>query len=324
MKTITITIPAEFNKKRVDQFLSTLPEIPTRSFGQKLIAGGHITSSLNPDQPIKKTNYRLKMDEVLTIQIPEPTPLDIEPQEMDLDIIFEDQDLIVLNKPQQISVHPGAGEAKGTLVNGLLYHCQDLSGIGGVERPGIVHRIDKDTSGLLVICKNDKSHQHLAKQFEAHTTHRRYTALVLGNPNPPKRSIKSYIARHPVHRKKFHVDEKENPKGKWAITHFETLETFEKCSLLRIQLETGRTHQIRVHLTHLGHPLIGDPLYGSFRQLNQRSKLLYQIHKKQIGQMLHASELGFNHPSTGEDLLFKADLPPFFKESLNLLRDNYK
>ena len=308
MKKIHLTVPIEWHNRRLDQFLTEVAEINTRSYAQKLLNQKHIFIGTTSFIPITKSSYKIKSEDKILIQIPDPIPLELTPVKMELEGVYEDDDLIVINKPQGLSVHPGAGNNSFTLVHGLLSHCKNLSGIGGVARPGIVHRIDKDTSGLLVVAKNDLAHQNLAQQFKEHTVNRTYIALVLGVLDPPKGTIKGYITRHDRDRKKFQTTQEH---GKWAITHYNTIEAFQNrnCSLVELNLETGRTHQIRVHLTDKGNPLIGDKKYGSFRHLKYKNELLYQIHKKLPGQFLVAKTLGFVHPQSNKQMLFNLDLP---------------
>lgn len=241
-----------------------------------------------------KANYRLADGDVLEVTAPEPEPAELEPENIPLDIVYEDHDVVVVNKPRGMVVHPAPGHVRGTLVHALLYHCRDLSGIGGRRRPGIVHRIDKDTSGLLMAAKHDVAHQRLAEQLAAHAVIRKYVAIAQGRLPHDRGTIEAPIGRDPRDRKKFAVDAKN---GKPAITHFTVLERFAEHTLLELRLETGRTHQIRVHMHYLGHPLEGDPVYG-----RRRGAIL-------DGQALHASALGFRHPMSGEPLLFEAPLP---------------
>lgn len=312
MKILEITFDEPATPKRIDQILAEVPEIQSRTYAQKLIAGGCIRLS-QPDargKPCKmivdSPSQKVYAVTFITITLPAPKKLDLTPVSLPLDILFEDKDVIVINKPQGLVVHPGAGTFEPTLVHGILAHCRDLSGIGGVERPGIVHRIDKDTSGALVICKNNNAHRLLSEQFKAHTVQRKYLALVYGQPQQSAGWIESHLARHPKDRKRFWVTTEQ---GRWAKTHFQLLQTFTPLSLLALKLETGRTHQIRVHLTHLGLPILGDKIYGNFNLLKQKNPRLFQFHQKLAGQFLHAEELGFVHPTSGEFLLFHAPLP---------------
>ena len=289
--------------KRLDKLISEkLPEL-TRSAVQHLMQDGCVTIA---GKPVKK-NTRASAGDVITVELPEPREVEIEPENIPLDIVYEDEDIIVVNKPKGMVVHPAPGNWSGTLVNALMYHCGDsLSGINGEIRPGIVHRIDKDTSGLLVVAKNDRAHQSLAEQIKVHSAGRRYFAVVYGTPREQKGTVNAPIARHPIDRKKMAV----LAGGREAITHYEVLEQYAGYSYLTFLLETGRTHQIRVHMAHIGHPIIGDPLYGP-----AKDKWKLQ------GQCLHAGELTLTHPATGERMTFQAPLPAYFTTVLQKLRN---
>ncbi|MGN1030717.1 MAG: RluA family pseudouridine synthase [Butyricicoccaceae bacterium] len=303
--TVTITVPQDAAAQRADSFLSVQLEDMTRSAVQSLIESGGV---LLRGKPIKK-NYKVAAGDALEVTIPEPKAVEITAEDIPLDVVYEDGDIIVVNKPQGMVVHPAAGNWSGTLVNALMYHCGDsLSGINGELRPGIVHRIDKDTSGLLVVAKNDLAHQGLAEQIKEHSAGRRYYAVVMGNIREDNGTVDAPIARHKTDRKKMAVV----PGGREAITHYEVLERYRGFTYMAFQLETGRTHQIRVHMAHLGHPIIGDPLYGS-----KADKW------KLDGQCLHAGELRLRHPRSGEDMVFTAPLPPHFEAVLKKLRDHY-
>lgn len=283
---------------RLDQYLATqLPEL-SRARIQALIKAGDITIG---DRPCKaKTPVELGMS--IRVNIPEPTPAEARPQEIPLSILYEDAHLVVVDKESGMVVHPAAGNPDGTLVNALLHHCGDLSGIGGVERPGIVHRLDKDTSGCIVVAKNDAAHLSLTTQFAARDTEKIYLAVVQGCPKEPQGTVFTNIGRHPVNRMKMAV---VNPgSGKAAITDYEVLryDASTDSSLVKCTLHTGRTHQIRVHMLHLGHPLIGDPIYAHPQRQKARPGRL----------MLHAWRLGFNHPATGERVQLQAPIPPEF------------
>lgn len=288
--------------KRLDKLISEqLPEL-TRSAVQHLMQDGCVTIS---GKPVKK-NTKAAAGDVITVELPEPKEVAIEPENIPLDIVYEDADIIVVNKPKGMVVHPAPGNWNGTLVNALMYHCgNSLSGINGEIRPGIVHRIDKDTSGLLVVAKNDRAHQSLAEQIKVHSAGRRYYAVVYGTPKEQKGTVNAPIARHPVDRKKMAVV----AGGREAITHYEVLEHYSGYSYLTFLLETGRTHQIRVHMAHIGHPILGDPLYGP-------SKDKWKLQ----GQCLHAGELSLTHPVTGERMTFQAPLPAYFTTVLQKLR----
>jgi 23S rRNA pseudouridine1911/1915/1917 synthase len=249
------------------------------------------------------------------VSVPAPKPDKAQPQAIDLNIVFEDDHLVIVDKPAGLVVHPAAGHADGTLVNALLHHCKGrLSGIGGVQRPGIVHRIDRDTSGLLVVAKSDKAHEGLAKLFAAHDIERRYLAVVAGHPAPPAGTIRTQIGRHPTNRKKMAV--LSEPKGKHAVTHFHMIEPLKSASLVECRLETGRTHQVRVHMAHIGHPLIGDSTYN-----NRQKAFLFGPNQSYFQrQALHAVSLGFIHPITGEKLGFESALPDDIQQLLSSIR----
>lgn len=275
----------------------------SRSQVQEWIRAGLATLNGQPT----KANAKVTAGDRVEVVIPEPEPLELLPENLPLAIEYEDGDVIVINKPRGMVVHPAAGHPSGTVVNALLYHCRDLSGINGIMRPGIVHRIDKDTSGLLMAAKNDLAHASLAAQLKAHTVNRRYRALVYGTIPHDRGTIEAPLGRDPHDRKLFTVTDRG---GKHAVTHFTVLERFGDYTYVELQLETGRTHQIRVHMKYIGHPLVGDPVYGgrSGRTLGMS------------GQALHAGALGFVHPRTGEQLDFTAPLPADMEEALRLLR----
>lgn len=288
--------------ERLDRFVCTrLPDL-SRSAVQRLIDEGLVT--VNGRQPGK--SYKLREGDEVTVRQPDPKPAEVLPQDIPLDIVYEDGDLLVVNKPKGMVVHPAPGNPDGTLVNALLFHCGDsLSGIGGVLRPGIVHRIDKDTSGLLMVAKNDFAHQSLARQIAEHSFTRRYEAVVYGRVKQQSGMVDAAIGRHPVDRKKMAV---VRAGGREARTHFEVLHVYRDFSHLRLQLETGRTHQIRVHMAYLGHPVAGDPVYGP-------KKVIERLH----GQCLHAREIGFAHPRDGRWMQFTSPLPDYFVRFLDSL-----
>ena len=293
----------EDQQMRLDKYLAEQFPEQTRSYLQKLIKDGEVT--VNGKNV--KTGYQLSKGDEVSVNIPEPKELDVEPQKMDLDIVYEDDDVILVNKPKGMVVHPAPGHTTDTLVNGLLYHCKDnLSGINGVARPGIVHRIDRDTTGILIVCKNDMSHNSIAAQLKEHSINRRYRALVHGNLKDDTGTVEGPIGRHPIERKKMAINEKN---GKPAVTHYTVLERFGNYTLIECKLETGRTHQIRVHMTSIGHPLVGDEVYGP-------AKCPFKLQ----GQCLHAMVLGFVHPRTEEYMEFSADLPKYFEDLLRKLR----
>ena len=289
--------------ERIDKFLNeALPDF-SRSYLQKLIKNGNV---LVKDVCVKP-NYRLNADDEIRIVIPDDVPLDIQPENIPLDILYEDEDLLVINKPKGMVVHPAAGHYSGTLVNALLYHCDgQLSGINGVLRPGIVHRIDRDTTGSLLVCKNDMAHRTLAEQLKEHSINRRYRAIVWGNLKDDEGTVDAPIGRHPVDRKKMAINRQN---GKNAVTHYTVLQRFSKFTYIECRLETGRTHQIRVHMASIGHPLLGDEVYGPGRSP-------YALE----GQCLHAMVLGFIHPRTGEYIECTAPLPPYFEHLLKTMK----
>lgn len=287
---------------RVDKYLNMVQDELSRSFIQQLIDDEKI---LINDAPCK-SNSKVKNGDVITIEDFALTPIEAKPEDIPLDIIYEDQDIIVINKPKGMVVHPSVGNYEHTLVNALLFHCQDLSGINGKIRPGIVHRIDKDTTGCIVACKNDKAHEAIALQLADKTCHREYIALVEGIIEHNSGTIDAPIGRDPKDRKKMTVTE---INSKEAVTHFDVIERFKNYTLIKCQLETGRTHQIRVHMQFIGHPIVGDEVYG-------RRKTL----KDTQGQVLHAYKLELIHPSTKEKLTFEAELPAYFQELLTKIR----
>lgn len=295
--------------ERVDLFLSRHDGF-SRSSVQKDIETGHVL--VNGISVTK--NYRLKAGDCIEYAPPAPQPLAATAESIPLDIVYEDDDIIIINKPQGMVVHPAAGNADGTLVNALLYHCGDsLSGINGVIRPGIVHRIDKDTSGLLAVAKNDDAHRRLAEQIQRHDMSRIYRGIVVGKFEKNTGTVDAPIGRHPIHRKKMAVLSGDSAKD--AVTHYEVLERFDGLSYLQFVLETGRTHQIRVHMSHLGHPLLGDPVYGTGRHPFEK-KHAALLH----GQCLHAYMLKLAHPRTHEELVFTSELPADFIQILKILR----
>lgn len=282
--------------QRLDKFLSeSLPAL-TRSGAQRLIETGFVL--VNGNAAAK--NYRLHADDTVDVTVPEAQPMQAKPEQIPLDIIYEDADLLVVDKPKGMVVHPAPGHYEGTLVNALLYHCgNSLSGINGVIRPGIVHRIDKDTSGLLMVAKNDRAHLELARQIQAHSFTRAYEAVVYGNMRLDDGTIEAPIGRHPVERKKMAVTARNS---KNAVTHYHVIDRYAGFTHICAELETGRTHQIRVHMSYSGHPVAGDPVYGP-------KKVITQLN----GQCLHAKKIGFLHPTTGQYMEFESELPDYFK-----------
>lgn len=298
---------------RADKFLASHPEIISRTRSAKLIEQGLVKYLDGPQ--IKKPSEKIEVGIDLLVKLPTaPESVELQPLDMELDIVYQDQDLLVVNKPAGLVVHPAAGHAQDTLVNALVASVSDLSMGFGEQRPGIVHRLDKDTSGLLVVAKNDKTQEGLAAQFQQKSVHRVYNALVFGAPKEPSGSCRSHLIRHPKDRKKFcteRIHELSSAKGKLAITHYQLLKPFScGLSLIECRLETGRTHQIRVHLSELGHPLIGDKVYGSERRAkNLKSTRLRGLIRRLNRVGLHAMELGFRHPMTGESLQFRKNWP---------------
>lgn len=301
-KNIEIIVENEDSGKRIDAYLSSKVEDMSRAQIQKLIEQGNITVN-NKSQ---KSNYKVKDKDFIVVAIPEPVELEINAEDIDIEIMYEDEDLVVVNKPQGMVVHPAAGNYSGTLVNALLGKCKSLSGINGVIRPGIVHRIDKDTTGVLVVAKNDNAHRSLTEQIKEHSVKRIYIALVEGRVKNDSGTISLPIGRHPVERKKMAV---VNKNGRNAVTHFRVIQRYRENTLIEARLETGRTHQIRVHMSYIGHPLVGDPVYG-FKK--QKFKLK--------GQALHAQTLGFIHPRTGAYMEFSAPLPQYFIDLIEKLK----
>ena len=288
--------------ERLDKWISEALEGLSRSFIQKCIKEDKVLVNGTP----QKARYRLKTDDEIVFSIPEAAQPDITPEDIPLSILYEDDDLLVIDKPKNMVVHPAPGHYSGTIVNAVMYHCQnDLSGIGGVMRPGIVHRIDKDTTGSIIICKNDKAHLSIAAQLKEHSITRKYRAIVCGVIRDEEGSVDAPIGRDPQNRKRMAVNHKN---GKSAVTHYRVLQRFKNYTYIECQLETGRTHQIRVHMTSIGHPLLGDTLYGTGRS---------PFHLE--GQTLHAMVIGFQHPSTGAYVEVTAPLPDYFEHLLKVL-----
>lgn len=301
----TIIVEDDQIGERIDTVIALTIDSLTRSAVQKLISDGNV---LVNDAPVVK-NYKAKSGDIVKVTIPVPVLLNVEPQDIPLDIVYEDDDLLVVNKPKGMVVHPAPGNLDGTLVNALMFHCGDsLSGINGVIRPGIVHRIDKDTSGLLIVAKNDFAHLNLAEQIKEHSFTRKYKAVVHGNIKDDEGTIDAPLGRSPKDRKKMAVTDKNSRN---AVTHFTVLERFGSYTFVECKLETGRTHQIRVHMAYKGHPVAGDTVYGP-----------KNTPKELLGQCLHAGLIGFIHPRTGEYLEFEAPLPEYFENFLKKLRDN--
>jgi 23S rRNA pseudouridine1911/1915/1917 synthase len=298
---LTVDQPAP----RLDRWLADqIPDL-SRSRLQKLIEQGHVSCN---DQPCLNKKTALNVGDRLTVTIPPTEPLTLTPEAIPLDILYEDEVLIIINKPAGMVVHPAPGHDRGTLVHALLHHCQDLAGIGGIERPGIVHRLDKDTSGAIVVAKTDHALQHLQQQIKTKTAQRLYHGIVYGAPQAEHGTVDAPIGRHPAGLKKMAIADLE--RGRSAVTHWQVLERLGNYTLLRFQLTTGRTHQIRVHLTHIGHPLLGDPLYGPGRAMGVNL----------TGQALHAYRLGLVHPVSGKPIEAIAPRPAQFETLLNVLR----
>lgn len=301
METIFLTAGAEDRGRRLDQFLADGVEDLTRSAAQRLAEEQRV---LLDGRPLKK-NYKITGSETLEVSLPDPEPIDAAPQDIPLDIVYEDGDVLVINKPKGMVVHPAPGNPDGTVVNAVLYHCgSSLSGIGGAFRPGIVHRIDKDTSGLLIVAKNDRAHLCLSAQLKDHTLARTYEAVVIGTLKEDRGTVDAPLDRSPKDRKKMAVV----PGGRRAVTHYEVLARYPGYTHVRCRLETGRTHQIRVHMASLGHPIAGDTVYGPAKQK-------YDLQ----GQCLHARELTFLHPADGRKMHLKCELPGYFTDFLNKL-----
>lgn len=288
---------------RIDRFLGSRLEQVSRSYLQKLVKDGAVLVNGKP----VKSSYKVENGDRIHLEIPDAVEPEIEAEPMVLDILYEDSDIILINKPKGMLVHPAAGHYSGTLVNGLMAHCKnELSGINGVMRPGIVHRIDMDTTGVLIVCKNDKAHNAIAEQLKVHSITRKYYAIVHGVLKADTGTVNAPIGRHPVDRKKMSINEKN---GKEAVTHYRVLRRFRRFTFVECQLETGRTHQIRVHMASIGHPLLGDQVYGP-------AKVPFSGLQ---GQTLHAGVLGIIHPSTGEYMEFTAPLPAYFEALLKKL-----
>lgn len=302
----TFEVTFEYEDERLDKFLTAIFPDRSRTYFSKLIKDGYVT---NDAGKALKANHRLHTDDLITVETPPAERVEINPENIPLDILYEDEELLVVNKPKGMVVHPSAGHYSGTLVNAIMYHCGDeLSGINGIVRPGIVHRIDKDTTGSLIICKTDTAHMHIAEQLRNHSCNRRYRGIVIGNLPDDEGTVSGSIGRDPKDRKRMAVNEKN---GKPAVTHYKVLERFGTYTYMEFALETGRTHQIRVHMASIGHPLLGDEVYGG-RHSSGRWKLQ--------GQTLHAMNIGFVHPTTGEFLEISAKLPEYFEKLLADLR----
>ncbi len=299
METYSFIIEPEDAGERIDTYLGRVIDNVSRSYIQKLIKEGHVQID---GKPLKKKNIRLEEEMEVSIEVPEPEKLKVEPENIPVEIVYEDESLMIVNKPQGMVVHPAPGNYSGTLVNALMYHAENLSSINGVIRPGIVHRIDKDTSGILMIAKDNQAHNSLAHQLKEKTTKRVYVAIVHGRLKQDEGTVDAPIARHPKDRLKMAVVQ----GGREAVTHYKVIKAYKNYSIVELRLETGRTHQIRVHMAHIGHPLLGDPVYGK-----KQEKI------KHDGQLLHAKMLGFIHPRTEEYMEFDSELPAYFVDIIN-------
>ena len=307
MNEIVFEITPEMEDERIDKCISTFIDSLSRSYIQKIIKDGNVYVN----EKSVKANYKVKVEDTIRFILPDNIEPDIPPQNIPLDILYEDKDVLIVNKPKNMVVHPAPGHYEGTLVNAVMFHCkEDLSGINGVMRPGIVHRIDKDTTGSLIICKNDESHNSIAEQLKVHSITRKYRAIVFGNIKDDEGTVNAPIGRHPNDRKKMAINEKN---GKPAITHYRVLERYDKYTYIECQLETGRTHQIRVHMSSIGHPLIGDTIYT-----NQKAPFHLD------GQTLHAMVIGFEHPTLQKYMEFEAPLPEYFEKLLSIMRNGKK
>lgn len=298
-----INLVSDVENERIDSYISSKLDDMSRNFVQKLISDENI----KVNKKIIKANYKLKLNDEIQINLPEPETLDICPEDIEILIVYEDRDVAVINKPQGMVVHPAPGHYTGTLVNGLMFHLTDLSSINGVLRPGIVHRLDKNTSGLMLVAKNDKSHNYLAECLKEHSINRIYYALVEGNIKEDEGVINAPLGRSDKDRKKRAVTFKNS---KEAITNFKVIERFGNYTLVKLKLETGRTHQIRVHMKYIGHPVVGDDVYGS-----KTNKFGLE------GQLLHSKTLGFAHPTTKEYIEFNSELPQYFNKVLRIIKE---
>ncbi|MDE6620218.1 MAG: RluA family pseudouridine synthase [Lachnospiraceae bacterium] len=303
MNEVVFEILPEMEDERIDKCIYNYMGNLSRSYIQKVIKDGNVFVN----DSLIKANYKVKVDDQVKFIIPESVEPDIPAQDIPLDILYEDADFLIVNKPKNMVVHPAPGHYEGTLVNAVMYHCKgELSGINGVMRPGIVHRIDKDTTGSIIVCKNDEAHNAIAELLKTHDITRKYRAIVYGVMKNEQGTVNAPIGRHPTDRKRMAVNEKN---GKRAVTHYKVLEQFDQYTYIECQLETGRTHQIRVHMASIGHPLLGDTVYTS-------RKAPFHLE----GQVLHAMTIGFVHPGSGEYIEFEAPLPDYFEKLLKVIR----
>lgn len=317
MEQLSLTITGDEAGRRLDAVLPAKHADFSRSQVQKAIKDGHI----RVNGRVPKPSLLVAEGDCIEIVLPDPVPLEAQAQDIPLDVLYEDEGVIVINKPAGMVVHPACGNYTGTLVNALLHHCSNLSGIGGVVRPGIVHRLDKGTSGVLIAAKSDKAHRHLSSQFKAHTVVRKYQALVMGSLPEGAGTIQSAVGRHVADRKKMSVHSRQ---GRPAVTHWRVLEAFAGVSLVEASLETGRTHQVRVHLASVNHPVVGDELYGAGKKLKQvRAKPLLDLLRSAKRPLLHAYHLTFSHPDTGRPMTFEVPAPSDFADILAALRSRH-
>lgn len=315
-----LTVSPDESARRLDAFLADKSPDVTRSMFQKLIEDGCVTVNGGRE----KASYKVRAGDIVSYSVPAPRSAHAQPEEIPLDVLYEDDDLIVINKAKGMVVHPAPGSREGTLVNALLAHCRGLASVGGVERPGIVHRLDKDTSGVMVVAKNDRACQSLQKQIQARTAERRYLALVWGDPSWTDAVVDAPIGRHPVDRKKMAVIESAGHRSRTAVTELRVLERYGPMTLIEAGLQTGRTHQVRVHTAYARHPVVGDPVYSGHRRLESGDREFVSEANRLIGalrgQALHAVRLSFDHPGTGERMEFTAPMPPDMEALVGYLR----
>jgi len=315
MKRLQFSATAADSGQRLDSVLAGKEDVLSRSQVKQAVQDGRV----RVNGALKKPSCKISSGDIIEIEIPDPVFPAAQPENIPVEVLYEDAWLIVINKPAQMVVHPACGHYTGTLVNALLHHCENLSGIGGVLRPGIVHRLDKGTTGVLVVAKNDAAHHHLSAQFQRHTVIRKYSALVFGVPGSETGTVSSPIGRHYAERKKMSTRAR---RGKDAVTHWRILESFDSVTLLEAQLETGRTHQVRVHLASIQHPIAGDETYGAIKRLKAvKSKTVHDLLKGLTRPMLHAGYLSFTHPETNRPVAFASSIPDDFAHVLAVLRE---